>query len=69
MSYVALRPSRAERSSALQHRLALLVLERQQLREHEASRLLLEQNRLDIVQAQQELAQALVSEHAAASAA
>jgi len=45
------------------------VLERQTLREREASPLVLEQNRLDIVQAQQELAQALMSEHAAASVA
>jgi hypothetical protein len=45
------------------------VLERQTLRERQASPLLLEQNRLDIVRAQQELAQALVSEHTAASAA
>jgi len=69
VSYVELRPTGAERSSALQHRLALLVLERQKLREGEASRFVLEQNRLDIVQAQQELAQALVSEHTAPSAA
>jgi hypothetical protein len=69
VSYVELRPTGAERSSALQHRLALLVLERQKLREREASRFVLEQNRLDIVQAQQELAQALVSEHTAPSAA
>jgi len=69
VSHVELRPSRAEHSSALQHRLAVLVLERQTLREREASRIVLEQNRLSIVQAQQELAQALVSEHSAASAA
>jgi hypothetical protein len=67
--HVDLRPPRSERSGALQHRLALLVLERQTLREREASPLLLEQNRLDIVHAQQELAEALVSEHSAAGAA
>jgi hypothetical protein len=66
---VDLRPPRPERSGVLQHRLALLVLERQTLREHQASPLVLEQNRLDIVCAQQELAHALVSEHAPASAA
>lgn len=69
MRHVDLRPPRPERSGTLQHRLALLVLERQTLREREASPLVLEQNRLDIVHTQQELAQALVSEHAAASAA
>jgi hypothetical protein len=69
VSYVELRPTRTEPSSALQHRLALLVLERQRLREREASRFVLEQNRLEIVQVQQELAQALVSEHTAPSAA
>ena len=69
MRHVDLRPPRPERSGALQHRVALLVLERQTLRERQASPLLLEQNRLDIVRAQQELAQALVSEHTAASAA
>ena len=67
MSYVELRPTGAEHSSALQHRLALLVLERQTLREREASRVVLEQNRLDIVQVQQELTQALLSEHTAPS--
>jgi hypothetical protein len=66
---VDLRPSRATRSSTLQHRLALLVLERQDLRDRRAPAGVLEQNRLDIVHAQQELARALVSEHAAASAA
>jgi hypothetical protein len=67
--HVDLRPSRATRSSTLQHRLALLVLERQDLRDRRAPAGVLEQNRLDIVHAQQELARALVSEHAAASAA
>ncbi len=69
MSYVELRPTRTEGSGELQHRLALLVLERQRLREREASRFVLEQNRLEIVHVQQELAQALVSEHTAPSAA
>lgn len=53
----------------MRRRLAELVLERQKLRDDCASGGLLEQNRLDIVQAQQELAHALVSEHVGASAA
>ena len=39
------------------------MLERQRLRDHEASEFVLEQNRLEIVQTQLELSQALVSEH------
>jgi hypothetical protein len=39
------------------------VLERQRLREREASEFVLEQNRLEIVQTQLELSQAFVSEH------
>ena len=53
----------------MQRRLAELVLERQKLRDERASEGLLEQNRLDIVQAQQELTHALLSEHVGASAA
>jgi len=56
-------------SEVLRHRLAELVRERQTLREQRASERVLEQNRLDIVQAQQELAHALVFEHTPASAA
>jgi hypothetical protein len=49
-------------------RLADLVRERQALRDDKASVSVLEQNRLEIVQAQLELARALVSEHAEAAA-
>jgi hypothetical protein len=41
----------------------MLVLERQRLRERQASEFVLEQNRLEIVQTQLELSQAFVSEH------
>jgi hypothetical protein len=60
---VGLQQTSTTDSRQLQRRLAALVFERQQLRERHASKTLLEQNRLDIVQAQLELAQALVSEH------
>jgi hypothetical protein len=60
---VELRPTSTKRSKVLQQRLATLVLERQRLREREASEFVLEQNRLEIVQTQLELSQALVSEH------
>jgi hypothetical protein len=53
----------------VQRRLAELVFDRQKLREERATAGLLEQNRLDIVQAQQELAHALVSEHVGENAA
>jgi hypothetical protein len=59
----------ASASDLVRHRLTELVLERQQLRDQRASEVLLEQNRLDIVHAQQELASALLSEHVPASAA
>jgi hypothetical protein len=52
----------------LRGRIADLVRERQALRDGKASALVLEQNRLAIVQAQLELSQALVSEHASAHA-
>jgi hypothetical protein len=52
-----------EPSVVLQTRLRGLVLERQELRRAQATRLLLEQNRLLIVQTQLELSRALVSEH------
>jgi hypothetical protein len=45
------------------------VAERQRLRELQAAEDLLEQNRIEIVQTQLELSQALVSEHLAATAA
>jgi hypothetical protein len=60
---VELRPTSTKRSKVLQGQLAALVLERQRLREREASEFVLEQNRLEIVQTQLELSQALVSEH------
>jgi hypothetical protein len=63
------RPRFAQESEALRRQLTELVLERQALREQRASPIMLEQNRLDIVQAQLELSRALVSEHASASAA
>jgi hypothetical protein len=65
---VDLRPTSTLRSDALQGRLADLVCERQALRDLRASAFVLEQNRLAIVQAQLDLARALVSEHAEAVA-
>jgi len=56
-------------SELVRRRLADLVLERQKLRDERAAEVLLEQNRLDIVQAQQDIAHALVSEHVGATAA
>lgn len=58
-----LRQTPTEPSAVLERRLASLVRKRQDLRERDASELLLEQNRLEIVQTQLELSQALVSEH------
>jgi hypothetical protein len=52
----------------VRRRLADLVRERQALRDDKAPSLVLEQNRLAIVQAQLELARKLVSEHAKAVA-
>jgi len=60
---VELRPTSTKRSKALQGRLATLVLERQCLRESNASAFMLEQNRIDIVQTQLELSEAFLSEH------
>jgi hypothetical protein len=60
---VELRPTSTKRSKVLQGRLAALVLERQRLREANASAFMLEQNRIDIVQTQLELSEAFVSEH------
>jgi hypothetical protein len=65
---VDLRRTSTVRSDALRHRLAELVDERQALRERRASAFVLEQNRLAIVQAQLDLARALVSEHTEAVA-
>ena len=56
-------PTSTKRSKVLQGQLAALVLERQRLREREASEFVLEQNRLEIVQTQFELSQAFLSEH------
>jgi hypothetical protein len=55
-------------SDALRERLGILVCERQALRDGMAAPRILEQNRLAIVQAQLELAQALLSEHAEVAA-
>jgi hypothetical protein len=61
---VELRQTLTEEPSAvLERRLSALVRERQDLRERDASQVVLEQNRLEIVQKQLELSQALVSEH------
>jgi len=68
---VGLRQSEVSTPSSelVRRRIAALVLERQTLHERRATEILLEQNRLDIVRAQHELANALVSEHGASSAA
>ena len=58
-----LRPTSTKGSQVLQGRLAALVLERQRLRESNASAFMLEQNRIDIVQTQLELSEAFLSEH------
>jgi hypothetical protein len=55
-------------SDALRGRIAELVRARQGLRDVKASSVVLEQNRLAIVQAQLELARALVSEYSRAEA-
>jgi hypothetical protein len=60
---VELRPTSTKGSQVLQGRLAALVLERQRLRESNASAFMLEQNRIDIVQTQLELSEAFLSEH------
>ena len=60
---VELRPTSTKGSQVLQGRLATLVLERQRLRESNASAFMLEQNRIDIVQTQLELSEAFLSEH------
>jgi hypothetical protein len=63
---VELRPKFTSGSEDLQQRLAVLVRERQALRDQQASHVVLERNRLHIVQAQLELSRALVWEHAEA---
>jgi hypothetical protein len=65
---VDLRPTSTVRSDPLRRRVAELVSERQALRDRRASEFVLEQNRLAIVQAQLDLAKALVSEHTEAVA-
>jgi len=60
---VELRATSTKRSKVLQGRLSTLVLERQRLRESNASAFMLEQNRIDIVQTQLERSEALLSEH------
>ena len=61
-----MRAVSTSRSDVLRGQIAALVRERQRLRDDKASAFVLEQNRLAVVQAQLELAQALVSEHAEA---
>jgi hypothetical protein len=68
LKHVDLRSPSSSRSDTLRGQLAELVRERQVLREQRASTLVLEQNRLAIVQTQHELARTLVSEHAEAFA-
>jgi len=58
-----LRPTFTRQSEALRRRVESLVLERQGLRERRVPAGVLEQNRLEIVQAQLEYSEALVSEH------
>ena len=67
LKHVDVRPA-ASASNALRGRIADLVRERQALHDDNASAFVLEQNRLAIVQAQLQLAEALVSEHAEALA-
>jgi hypothetical protein len=62
---VELRQGTTAGSADLERRLSALVRERQELRDQDASEFVLEQNRLEIVQTQLELSQALVSEHLA----
>ena len=66
---VGLRPTSTRQSEALRRRLETLVLERQSLRDRRASEVVLEQNRLEIVQTQLEYSQALVLEHDVGAAA
>jgi hypothetical protein len=68
LKHVELRPASRLRSDVVRGRLAELVRERQALRDSRASTVVLEQNRLAIVQAQLDLARTLVSEHAEAVA-
>jgi hypothetical protein len=63
---VELRQAPGLLSDAVRERLGRLVRERQALREGEASAFVLEQNRLAIVQAQLDLARALLWEHSEA---
>jgi hypothetical protein len=69
LRHVELRQTPTESSALLERRLAQLVRERQDLRDGGASQFVLEQNRLEIVRAQLELSQALVSEHLAVASA
>ena len=57
-----LRRAATGESQELQRRLDALVLERQRLRDEQVSLGALEENRIEIVQAQLELSRALVSE-------
>jgi hypothetical protein len=69
MSLRHLRPARFRRRrtatsvEALTLRVAELVSERQQLREHGASETALEKNRIELVRAQWELGHALIDRH------
>ena len=68
LKHVELLPAPLLPSEAVRGRIADLVRERQTLRDRRAPTVVLEQNRLAIVQAQLELARTLVSEHAQAVA-
>jgi hypothetical protein len=63
---VEVRVASASPSEAVRGRLAYLVRERQALRDEKAASFVLEENRRGIVEAQHELAQALLPEHAEA---
>jgi hypothetical protein len=69
MSLRHLRPARFRRRrsaasvEALTLRIALLVTERQQLRDRGASETMLERNRLELARAQWELGHALIDRH------
>jgi hypothetical protein len=62
LKYVEVRVASALPSETLRKRLGDLVRDRQELRNDKAAAFVLEQNRLSIVRAQHELAQALMSE-------
>jgi hypothetical protein len=63
MTTLELRPNIAPTVEELIHRIAELVLERQSLRAHGIGSGLLEQNRIDLVRAHQDLSVALIARH------